>query len=215
MKKALMVLAFAPLFTACTGSLLDSKLPANLAYVLASAPPAADAATPLAVDLAISRPNMAPGLDSERIAVINGRQLDYYRGALWGGRSADVVQTLLVDSWQDQHLFRSVTAEQARVSADYVLDIDVRDFQAEQGAGAPEVNVQMIGRLIRVVDRRLVGTYQAQAQVGATEERMSAVAAAFESAAQRVALDLASQAHAAVAADLPALAALRGNTARE
>ncbi len=209
MKKALMVLALAPLFSACTGSLLESKLPVNLAYVLASAPPA-DHAAPLAADLAIGRPNMAPGLDSERIAVINGRQLDYYRGARWGARSADVVQTLLVDSWQDQQLFRSVTAEQARVGADYMLDIDVRDFQAEQGAGAPQVNVQMVGRLIRIVDRRLVGTYQSQARVDASEERMTAVAAAFEAAAQRVALDLAAQAQAAVAADLPALSALRG-----
>lgn len=214
MKKALMVLALAPLFSACTGSLLESKLPVNLAYVLASAPAAANH-TPLAVDLAIGRPNMAPGLESERIAVVDGRQLDYYRGARWGSRSADVVQTLLVDSWQDQHLFRSVTAEQARVSADYVLDVDVRDFQSEQRAGAPRVNVQLVGRLIRVVDRRLIGTYQAQSQVDATEERMSAVVAAFESAAQQVALELANQAHAAVAADLPALTAIRGSAARD
>lgn len=210
MKKALILLALAPLCSACTGSLLESKLPVNLAYVLASAPPAGNA-TPLAVDLTISRPNMAPGLDSERIAVIDGRQLDYYRGARWGGRSADVVQTLLVDSWQDQRLFHSVTAEQARVSADYVLDVDVRDFQAEQGGGAPQVNVQLVGRLIRVIDRRLVGTYQSQAQVAASEERMSAVVAAFEAAGQRVALDLANQAQAAIAADLPALTALRGS----
>lgn len=213
MKKALMVLALAPLFSGCTGSLLESKLPVNLAYVLASAPAATDA-TPLAADLAIGRPSMAPGLDGERIAVLDGRQLDYYRGARWGSRSADVVQTLLVDTWQDQRLFRSVTAEQARVSADYVLDVDVRDFQSEQRTGAPQVNVQLVGRLIRVVDRRLVGTFQAQSQVDATEERMSAVVAAFESAAQQVALDLASQAHAAVAADLPTLAALRGSSAR-
>jgi len=214
MKKALMLLALAPLCSACTGSLLESKLPVNLAYVLASAP-SASSSTPLAADLAIGRPNMAPGLDSERIAVVDGRQLDYYRGARWGGRSADVVQTLLVDSWQDQQLFRSVTAEQARVSADYMLDIDVRDFQAEQGGGAPQVNVQMVGRLIRIIDRRLVGTYQAQAQVAASEERMGAVVAAFESAAQRVALDLAAQAHTAVAADLPALTALRGTASSD
>ena len=47
-------------------------------------------------DLSIGRPDFAPGLDTDRIAVLKGRQLDYYRGARWGGRTVEVVQTLLV-----------------------------------------------------------------------------------------------------------------------
>ena len=91
--------------------------------------------------------------------MLEGRQLDYYRGARWGGSTIEVVQTLLVDSLEDQRLFRSVTAEQARVAGDYVLDVEVRDFQAEYAnGGAPTAHVTMIGRLIRVVDRELVAT---------------------------------------------------------
>jgi cholesterol transport system auxiliary component len=213
MSRALCAFAMSLACAGCTGSLLDSKQPASAAYVLAPAPgaqPAAGAATD--VDLSIGRPGMAPGLDTQRIAVLKGRQLDYYRAARWGGNAVEVVQTLLVDSLEDQRLFRSVTAEQARVAGDYVLDVEVRDFQAEYAAqnAAPSVHVMIIGRLIRVVDRELVGTVSAEARSQASDNRLSAVVAAFESAAHEVALDIARRTAADVAGDAEKLRAARG-----
>jgi cholesterol transport system auxiliary component len=198
----------------CTGSLLDSDLPVSKSYVLAPAPAAASATTVAQVDLSIGRPDLAPGLDTDRIAVLQGRQLDYYRAARWGGRATEVVQTLLVDSLEDQKLFRSVTAEQARVAGDYVLDVEVRDFQAEYASQteAPTVNVRMIGRLIRIVDRELVGTVTSQAKTKATDNRMTAVVAAFETAAHQVAVEVAQKAAAAVADDEPKLRSARGTS---
>ncbi len=111
------------------------------------------------VDVSIGRPDFAPGLDTDRIAVLKGRQLDYFRGVRWGGRTVEVVQSMLVATMNDQQLFRSVTAEQARVANDYMLDVEVRNFEADYAGGAiPEVHVMIIGRLIRVVDRKLVST---------------------------------------------------------
>lgn len=199
----------------CTSSsLFESDAPVPTSYVLAAAPAAQDPGVPAAVDLSIGRPSVAPGLDSERIAVLKGRQLDYYRGVKWGGRMPEVIQTLIVDSLQDQRLFRSVVAEQARVASDYVLDISVRDFQAEYGQDAepPVVRVTITGRLIRIVDRELVHTMSVQAQSPAAENRMGAVAAAFEAAARDVALDLARKTSAAVVADDQNLRAARGES---
>jgi cholesterol transport system auxiliary component len=206
--------AFALLSGGCSGSLLDTDLPAASIFVIAPAPPAtlqSNAAT-RAVDLSIGRPDVSPGLDTNRIAVLKGRQLDYYRGASWGGSTADIVQAFLVNSLEDQALFRSVTAEQARVAGDYVLDVEVRDFQAEYAKdGAPPiVRVRMIGRVIRIVDRGLVATVVAEAQSAASADRMHAVVAAFETGAQKVALDLAQKTAAAIAADEPGLSAARG-----
>lgn len=198
----------------CTGSLLESDRPASKSYVLAPAPAAGSATTVAQVDLSIGRPDLAPGLDTDRIAVLQGRQLDYYRAARWGGRATEVVQTLLVDSLEDQKLFRSVTAEQARVAGDYVLDVEVRDFQAEYTSPteAPTVNVRMIGRLIRIVDRELVGTVMSQATSKATDNRMTAVAAAFETAAQQVAVEIAQKTAATVAGDESNLRSSRGTS---
>jgi cholesterol transport system auxiliary component len=197
------VLAAAMLVCGGCGSLLETDLPATTSYVLASAPAGSSGVTRSDADVSIGRPDMAPGLDTERIAVLKGRQLDYYRGAQWGGRTTEIVQTLLVDSFEDQQLFRSVTAEQSRVSSDYVLDVSVRDFQAEHASDgeAPTAHVTIVSRLIRVSDRQLVETLAATAESRASANSMSAVAAAFETAAQKVVLELAQKTASAIAGD--------------
>ncbi|MGH8236710.1 MAG: ABC-type transport auxiliary lipoprotein family protein [Steroidobacteraceae bacterium] len=186
------------------GSLLETDLPASTSYVLAPAPAASAGVARSDADLSIGRPDLAPGLDTERIAVLKGRQLDYYRGAQWSGRATELVQTLMVDSFEDQQLFRSVTSEQTRVSSEYVLDVSVRDFQAEYAndSDAPTAHVTIVGRLIRVTDRQLVETFAATAQSKASDNRLSAVAAAFETAAHKVVLELAQKTAAAIAADM-------------
>jgi cholesterol transport system auxiliary component len=212
MRATLLTIAVALLCSACsTGSLFDSDAPVPTSYVLAPAPATSPTVATTQADLAIGRPDFAPGLDTDRIAVLRGRQLDYYRGARWGGRTVEVVQSMLVATMQDQRLFRSVTAEQSRVSGDYTLDIEVRHFEAEYTAGSsdPAVNVALVGRLIRIVDRKLVGTVLSSARVPANDNRMAAVAAAFETASQKVALDLAQQTAAAITADEPALRTAR------
>jgi cholesterol transport system auxiliary component len=193
------------MIAACTGSLFESDVPASTKYVLATAPAAASAGSSVSSrkDISIGRPDVAPGLDTQRIAVLNGRQLDYYRGATWGGSTNEMLQTFLVNSLEDQRLFRSVTAEQARVAGDYVLDIEVRDFQAEYSneQQAPEVRVTIYGRVIRVADRELAGTVSASVQRRATDNRMGAVVAAFESAAQQAALEIGQKTAAAIDGD--------------
>jgi cholesterol transport system auxiliary component len=197
------VLVVAVLVCGGCGSLLKTDLPVSTSYVLASAPATSTGVTRSDADLSIGRPDLAPGLDTERIAVLKGRQLDYYRGAQWGGRATEIVQTLIVESFEDQQLFRSVTTEQSRVSSDYVLDVSVRDFQAEYASDndAPTAHVTILGRLIRVTDRQLVETLAATAQSKASDNRMSEVAAAFETAAQKVVLELAQKTATAIAGD--------------
>ncbi|HET9447168.1 MAG TPA: ABC-type transport auxiliary lipoprotein family protein [Steroidobacteraceae bacterium] len=197
------VLTVTLLASAGCGSLLETDLPVSTSYVLAPAPASSTGVARSEADVSIGRPDLAPGLDTERIAVLKGRQLDYYRGAVWGGRMTEMVQTLLVDSFEDQQLFRSVTSEQSRVAGEYVLDVSVRDFQAEYAGGndSPTARVTILGRLIRVTDRQLVETFAATAQSKANDNRMSDVAAAFETAAHKVVLELAQKTAAAVAAD--------------
>ena len=188
------VCAFGALSGCSTSSLLDSELPATSHYVLAPLSPAASPTQSGAsqVDIAIGRPDVAPGLDTSRIAVLRGRQLDYYRGVQWGGNTLEVVQSLLVNSLQDQQLFRSVTSEQARVASAYMLDSEVRDFHAEytDGRAAPVVRVTIVGRLIRIADRVLVDTVAASATSDAADNRMTAVSAAFEAADPQTVLNL-------------------------
>ncbi len=195
MTRFLLIATGSLLFTGC-GSLLETKMPVSMVYVLNAAPAARDAGTPMPVDIAVSQPTAAPGLDTERIAVLHeARRLDYYQESQWGVALPQVAQSLLVGSLQNQKLFHSVTTEQARVSASYLLDLEVRDFQAEYTSAntAPTVRVTLVGALIRIKDRKLIGVLPATFTVNAAENKLSAVIAAFESAAQQAALSLGQQ----------------------
>lgn len=196
---AVLVVAFGG---ACTGSLLDTKLPVSTVYVLHAAPAAANSPQPLAVDVAVALPTTTPGLDTERIALLRDtRQLDFYAESQWGAATPAVAQALVVGSLQNQKLFRSVATEQARASAQYLLDLEVRDFQAEYaGDGkAPTVRVTFVASLIRVKDRNLIGVLPASVTVTAEENRMSDVIAAFESAARQAAVSVGEQTARAIA----------------
>src|SRR3954469_7699376 len=117
--------------TGCTTSIFDSEAAVPMSYVVRSAPSAPVSLAHTPVDLTIDRPETAPGLDSDRIGVLRGHQLDFYRAVRWGSPAPEVMQNLLVDALEDQRVFRSVTREQSRVASDYVLDVQLRDFQSE------------------------------------------------------------------------------------
>lgn len=197
------LLACLPL-TACTGSLLDSETPVAQTYVLAPLAAAQVAPTAAAFDVVVGEPSAAPGLESQRIAVLHpDRRLEYYAGAQWGSTAAHVMQSLVVGSMQNQGLFRSVTPSPAGTAATHIVDFELRDFQAEYAAAGavPTVRVSIVANVIRVADRRLLGVVPATAAVPASENRLAAVVAAFEAAAQQVANTLNRETAAALAAD--------------
>lgn len=189
---------------ACTGSLLESDLPLPQTYVLAPVTtPATRNGTP-AGDVVIAEPSAAPGLATDRIAVLYAdRRLDYYAAARWGGNATQVMQSLLVASLQNLEAFNSVSATPAGVAGSHVIDIELRDFQVEYGTGEalPSIRVTIVAHVLRVADRHLLDTVTATAVVPAAENRLGPVVAAFEAAARQVATQLGAESAAAIAAD--------------
>lgn len=193
-----LALLCATLLSACTGSLLQSKVDEPQVYTLRPAPVPAAAST-RDVELAVGLPTAIPALDTTRIAVVRaGNQLDYFFGARWGGTAPQVVQTFIVTLLQSQHAYKSALADNSRVDPDYILDIELRDFQAEYSGpanadAAPVIHVNLLATLIDVKSRATVGQLQAFANVTATDNRLSTVATAFQSALQQTSISLAEQ----------------------
>lgn len=197
------LLALLPL-TACTGSLLDSEAPVAQTYVLAPLAVVQGAPAASVLDVVVGEPSAAPGLESQRIAVLHpDRRLEYFAGAQWGSTAAHVMQSLVVGSMQNQGLFRSVTPAPAGTAATHIVDFELRDFQAEYAAAAtaPTVRVSIVANVIRVADRSLLRSVPVTAVVPASENRLTAVVAAFEAAAQQVATTLSRETATALAAD--------------
>ncbi|MBS0614341.1 MAG: membrane integrity-associated transporter subunit PqiC [Proteobacteria bacterium] len=190
MRQMLLSLVAAALLAGCTGSLFQSKLPATATYQLAVRGLAAAPAGPaLPVDLAVLKPRMEPGLETERIAALYpDRRLEFYAGAQWSGVLDDVLQALTVQAFARQANLRSVSGESTRFYNTHWLELNVEDFQAEyRTPGAPPViKVRISARLGSTSDH--VGQWhcEVQAERAASADRMSAIIEAFEAVTNEV-----------------------------
>lgn len=214
-KRALAAIATSTLLASgCLSGAFDSEVPQRGVYVLSAPASTAPATAPLAVDLIIARPNARPGLDSDRIALLNAdRRLDYYAGGRWGAAAEIVVQDLLVESLRNTGRLRTVQGDVPVFAADFLLQSELNDFQAEySGGGDPLVRVTLVCTLGRVKDRRALAVFTASATAPATNNTLGAVVAAFESAYQQAAVITVNETLTALsAATAPTVPATSGN----
>jgi len=180
---------------ACTGSLFQSKVVAPSTYLLSapsgirtaasSAPASAAAPAPLAADLAVLKPRVRAGLDTDRIAVLYpDRRLQYFADARWSGSLDDVVQDLAVQAFRNGAQLQNVSADASAFGSGYWLEIEIADFQAEYAsAGAPPtINVRLLARVGSAGTRHILGSFNAGARQTATDNRLTAIVDAYERA---------------------------------
>src|SRR5258708_31634996 len=156
-RASMLVLGVCGWVTACTGSLFQSKAVPPSIYLL-SAPPgtiaaasstSAAAPAPSAAALAVLKPRVRAGLDTDRIAVLYpDRRLDYLADARWSGPLEDVVQELTVQAFRNAARLQNVSSDMSAFASGYWLEIEVADFQAEYpSTGAPPtVNGRLLAR---------------------------------------------------------------------
>jgi cholesterol transport system auxiliary component len=193
-RASILVLGVCGCVTACTGSLFQSKVVPPSTYLL-SAPPrtgtaeasasAAAPAPPTTADLAVLRPHVRAGLDTDRIAALYpDRRLEYFADARWSGPLDDVVQDLAVQAFRNSARLRHVSSDASAFASGYWLEIEVADFQAEYAAvGAPPtINVRLLARVGSAGDRNILGSSTAGARQAATDNRLTAIVDAYERA---------------------------------
>lgn len=175
----------------CTGSLLESHAEPLQAYRLASVAVAPGGATAQAV-LAVARPRATASLDSDRIAVLEpGHAFDHFAGVRWAEPAPQMLQRMLVDAFAGDGAFAVTVAAPSRVPAEYLLDVELREFSAvyAQAGAAPEVRVQWQATLVDTKRGTRAGSVLATAQVAATSNRREAIVAAFQQATDRAVTD--------------------------
>jgi cholesterol transport system auxiliary component len=201
-RAALFAAALAVLTSACTGSFFKSSAPPTSTYLLSARPAAGAALIP--ADLTVLMPRVRTGLDNDHIAALYpDRRLDYYAAARWSGALDEVVQDLALQAFHGR--FRNVGTDTSAFRGGYWLELEVTDFQAEYAASgaAPTAHVRLHARVGNGLDRRLLGEFDADAHQQAAENRLTAVVAAYEAAAQQAMDEIVQQSTQTLAA-LPA-----------
>jgi cholesterol transport system auxiliary component len=181
----------AALLGACSGGLFQTKVAPPTLYMLSAGPSVAGVGAPaadIAGDLAILKPRVRAGLDTDRIAALYpDHRLDYFADARWSGPLDAVMQDLVVQVFHSRGGMRNVSGDVSAFSSAFWLESEITDFQAEYSSagGAPAVHVHLIARIGSSTERRIIARFEADAAVPASENRMRAIVEAYNKAADQ------------------------------
>jgi cholesterol transport system auxiliary component len=116
--------------------------------------------------IAIREPVASLDLDGQRILVRTGPEtVAYLSGAQWSDRLPSLVQTRLVQTFQNARLLQSVGRAGGGVTADYSLELDIRAFELD--AKAVQANVDIAAKIVAIVSGRVVASQIFKTQVPA------------------------------------------------
>ena len=182
-RSAVLLTVCASLLVGCTGNLLPGAAndPPKL-YVLT--PKNTFSANLPKVDwqLTVALPVADAALNTARIALRhNPVSLEYYARANWVDTAPRMIQTLLVESFENSKSIVSIGRQSVTLRADYSLLTDLREFQAEYiGAGPPRVRVRLNAKLVRMPQRNILATDTFEFVEPATSSDLKAVVVAFD-----------------------------------
>jgi cholesterol transport system auxiliary component len=186
------------------GGLLETTIPAPQAYVLRLPTRTPAAAATTSGSVRVQRPEAGPGLDSNRIALLRSDQrFDFYAATLWAAPAPDIVASVLVDQLRGSGLFSAVFDDSAPYPPRFNLRCGLGRFESDYtlGGGAPTVQVALDCTFGRSRDRTLLGNFTARGSAKASEDKLGAVVAAFESATAAAVGELEKNIAEALAAD--------------
>jgi cholesterol transport system auxiliary component len=109
--------------------------------------------------LSVEVPSAAANLNTGRIAIAQSpTSSDYYSKTAWTDRAPMMVQTRMVDSFENSHKIVAVAREAIGLRANYVMHSELRNFEAMYFyGGTPIVKVRLVAKLVRMPDRQIIG----------------------------------------------------------
>ncbi len=202
----LFILAMELAVSGCVSGLRSSAPPTQV-YVLRAAEPAERASAPLDVSVRVARPLADPGLDSERIVLVQAdHRMGHYAASRWPAELPEVVESLVVSRLRATGAWAAVQDSLSPFPADYLLRITIRRFEADYVSAprAPVARVVLDCTLGRRTGREVVATFVAEGSAQAEDNRLGAVVAAFQQAVNEALAILSERAQEAAARDLAA-----------
>ena len=135
--------------------------------------------------LAVAAPDAVAGLDTARIALTRSpTTMDYFANAAWTDRLTLIVQRQLIQAFDTSGRITSVDRDTSGLEADFVLQTEIRDFQARYDTpdGAPQVVVSIQAKMARMPQREIAASVNATQQATATANEINSIVVAFNQA---------------------------------
>ena len=142
--------------------------------------------------LVVEEPLANGGLDTNKIAIMpTPFEVKYYADARWTERSPKMVQTLLVESFENTGKIVAVCRQAVGLRSDYNLKSELREFQAELDTGwtIPDVRVRLNAKLVKQPRQEIVASANFERVEKAKSPAIADVVVAFDEALGRVIRD--------------------------
>lgn len=186
-----LLLAAAALPMAGCGGLIPQTPPSNV-YNLSPKTTFPENLPRVDWQLVVEEPYAAGGLDSHKIAIYtNPYEVKYYAEARWAERAPRMVQTLLVESFENTGRIMAVGRQSVGLRSDFNLKSDLREFQAvlREGQAAPEVIVMLQVKLIAQPRQQIVASATFERRATAKSAGILHVVEAFDDALGKILRD--------------------------
>lgn len=169
------------LLTGC-GIVPEVNTPLNLYSV---SPKVAQVANPPALDwqLVVAEPKAGADLATNRIALTRAaNRIEYFAEGVWSDAAPALVQSKLIEAFEDVVPQLAVGRDSAGLKPDYILQSELRDFQAAYSGSSGEAVVRITAKLVKMPERKIVKSISAEARQPSSGGGLPGIVAAFEAA---------------------------------
>ncbi|HEY0107734.1 MAG TPA: ABC-type transport auxiliary lipoprotein family protein [Rhizomicrobium sp.] len=150
-------------------------------------PPSGGAHVPWQMSVVL--PEAPDSLDTSRIALVQaGGTMDYYADAVWQDRLSLLVQSALIEAFESGGRIGAVGRDTEGFKSDYLLETDIRDFQAHYDApdAVPTAVVRIAAKMVDAHTRTITLALVADSTVPAGANSVPAAVAALNAALANV-----------------------------
>ncbi len=133
--------------------------------------------------LVLGQPDADAALDTTRIALLReATRIEYFAKSGWTDRAPSMVQTLMLESFENSKRIVAVGRRAIGLRADFELRTELREFQAEYTAGSITANVAINAKLVRAAERSIVGQKNFLIKAPAAIDDLDVIVQAFDDA---------------------------------
>lgn len=138
--------------------------------------------------LVVEEPTAPNAINTDRMAIRpSSLQIEYLPDVKWTDRAPALVQTLMVESFENSGKIVGVGRRAIGLTGDYVLSSELREFEAvSDGAGGAVVVVRLVLKLVRQSSGGIIASRTAAETVQSASDTPAAIVVAFDAALGKV-----------------------------
>lgn len=193
LRNTMLVLGICSITSGCAGlSTLSSAAEPTDLYVLTPKSTFSTSLPRLRQQIVVSEPTATAAISSDRIAVQpTPLQVEFLPGVRWVDTAPAIIQTLLIESYENTNKVEAVGRSAVSLRADYVIVTDLREFQAllppDAAAQDPlSVNVRLNMKIVDAEADRIIASKSFNEVTQAPSDGADDIASAFDVALGRV-----------------------------